>query len=136
MSLDESLRVAEQLQSEGKLEQAEILLNKIVARNPSHAYALHLLGIIAYQVGKITLATQLIEQAIQSNSHIALFHSNLGEMYRQLQAIDLSIQCGQRAVTLDPNSANAWSNFIEASLCSSIAAAAAAMAALSSSPTV
>ena len=31
-------------------------------------------------------------------------------MYRQLEAIDLSIQCGQQAVTLDPNSANAWSN--------------------------
>lgn len=110
MTPDESLRLAEQLQSEGKLEQAEILLNQIVAHNPSHAYALHLLGIIAYQVGKMTLAIQLIVQAIQSKDHIALFHSNLGEMYRQLQEIDLSIQCGQRAVTLEPNSANAWSN--------------------------
>ena len=62
MSPDESLRVAKQLQSEGKLEQAEILLNQIVASNPSHADALHLLGVIAYQVGKITLAIQLIEQ--------------------------------------------------------------------------
>ena len=110
MSPDESLRVAEQLHREGKLEQAEILLNQIVARNPSHAYALHLLGVIAHQVGKMTLAIQLIEQAIQSHSHVALFHSNLGEMYRQLKMIDLSIQCGQQAVTLDPNSANAWSN--------------------------
>ena len=110
MSPDESLRVAEQLQSEGKLDQAEILLNQIVASNPSHAYALHLLGVIAYQVGKITLAIQFIEQAIQSNSHIALFHSNLGEMHRQLKAINSSIQSGQQAVTLDPTSANAWSN--------------------------
>ena len=110
MSLDESLRIAEQLQSEGKLEQAEILLNQIVASNPSHAVALHLSGVIAYQVGKITLAIQLIEQAIQSNSHVALFHSNLGEMHRQLKAIDLGIQCGRQAVTLDPSSANAWSN--------------------------
>lgn len=110
MSPDESLRVAEQLQQEDKLEQAEILLNQIVARNPSHAYALHLLGVIAYQIGKITLAIQLIEQAIKSNSHVALFHSNLGEMHRQLKAIDLSIQSGQQAITLDPDSANAWSN--------------------------
>jgi len=76
----------------------------------SHADALHLSGVIAYQAGKISLAIQLIEQAIQSNPHIAVFHSNLGEMHRQLKAIDLSIQCGQQAVTLDPDSANAWSN--------------------------
>ena len=110
MSPDESLRVAEQLQREGQLEQAESLLNQIVANNPSHAYALHLLGVIAYQVGKIALAVQLIEQAIQNNAHVALFHSNLGEMHRQLKAIDFSIQCGLQAVTLDPISANAWSN--------------------------
>lgn len=101
---------ATQLQSEGKLEQAEIILNRILAMNPTHAYALHLLGIIAYQVGKITLGIQLIEQAIQSNPQVALFHSNLGEMHRQLNATHLSIQCGQYAVMLDPNSATAWSN--------------------------
>lgn len=110
MSADESFRVAAQLQSEGKLEQAELLLNQIIAHHPSHADALHLLGIIAYQVGKINLAIQLIEQAIQNNADIALFHSNLGEMHRQLKSLDLSIQYGQQAVTLDPNLANAWSN--------------------------
>lgn len=110
MSSDEALHVAQQLQSEGKLEAAESLLNQIVASNPSHAYALHLLGIIAYQVGKIILAIQFIEQAIERNSQVALFHSNLGEMHRQLKAIDLSIASGQKAVTLDPNSASAWSN--------------------------
>jgi len=109
-SVDESWRIAEQLQSEGKLEQAEILLNQIIASNPSHAYALHLLGVIAYQSGKTALAIQLIGQAIQSNSQVALFHSNLGEMHRQLKEIALSIQCGEQAVALDANGANAWSN--------------------------
>ena len=71
---------------------------------------MHLLGIISYQVGKITLAIQLIKQAIQHNSQIALFHSNLGEMHRQLKAIDLSIHYGKQAVTLEPSSATAWSN--------------------------
>lgn len=110
MSVDEAMHIATQLQSEGKLEQAETILNRILATNPSHAYALHLLGIIAYQVGKITLGIQLIEQAIQSNPNVALFHSNLGEMHRKLKAIHLSIQCGQHAIALDPNSATALSN--------------------------
>jgi len=110
MSVDEAMHIAMQLQSENKLAQAEIILNRILATNPSHAYALHLLGIIAYQAGKMTLGIQLIEQAIQSNSQVALFHSNLGEMHRQLKATHLSIQCGQHAVLLDPNSATVLSN--------------------------
>ncbi|HEX4045735.1 MAG TPA: sulfotransferase [Gammaproteobacteria bacterium] len=110
MSVDEAMHMATQLQSENKLEQAEIILNRILAANPSHAYALHLLGIIAYQAGKIALGIQLIEQAIQNNSQVALFYSNLGEMHRQLKATHLSIQCGQHAVALDPNSATVLSN--------------------------
>ena len=110
MSTDEALRVAEQFQRSGQLEQAERILNQIIATDASHACALHLLGIIAYQAGKMSLATQLIEQAIQSSPSVAVFHSNLGEMHRQIKAIDLSIQCGRKAVALDPNSANAWSN--------------------------
>ena len=52
----------------------------------------------------------MVEQAIQSSPHVAVFYSNLGEMHRQVKAIGLSIQCGQQAVDLDPSSANAWSN--------------------------
>lgn len=110
MSVDEAMHIATQLQSAGKLEQAERILTRILATNPSHAYALHLLGIIAYQVNKITLGVQLIEQAIQSNPNVALFHSNLGEMHRKLNATHLSIQYGQYAVQLDPNSVIALSN--------------------------
>ena len=110
MSVDKAMQIATQLLDEGKLTDAETILNRILANNPSHAYALHLLGIIAYQVGKISLGIQLIEQAIQSNPNVALFHSNLGEMYRKLKATHLSIQYGQYAVALDPNSPTALSN--------------------------
>ena len=78
--------------------------------NPTQADALHLSGINAYQAGDISLAIKLIQEAIDNNPHVATFHSNLGEMHRQLNAIDLSIACGQRAVLLDHHSAIAWSN--------------------------
>lgn len=110
ITIDYAMNVAAQLQSEGKLEQAKIILNSILDAEPAHAYALHLSGVIAYQIGKMTLGIQLIQQAINSNSTIALFHTNLGEMHRQLKNIPLSIQYGQRAVSLDPNSAIALSN--------------------------
>ena len=110
MTIDHAMRLAAQLQTEGQLARAEEILNRIVQANPTHAHALHLLGVIAHQVGKTVLAIQLIQQAVASNSTVALFHSNLGEMHRQLQALDLSIESSQRAVKLEPHSAVALSN--------------------------
>lgn len=110
MSVDETIGIARQLQHAGQLEQAETRLNSILETHPTHAEALHLLGIIAYQVNKIELGIQFIERAIQSNPHVALFYSNLGEMHRKLNNVHLSIQYGQQAVTFDPHSATALSN--------------------------
>lgn len=110
ISVTHAMELATQWHDAGQLEQAEHLLRHILASQPGHAHALHLLGIIAYQVGKLSLGVQLIEQAIQNNPHIALFHSNLGEMQRKLKATQLSIQSGERAVALDPHSASALSN--------------------------
>ena len=110
MSVDKTICIAMQLQHAGQLEQAETLLNGVLETHPTHADALHLLGVIAYQVNKIRLGIQFIERAIQSNPHVALFYSNLGEMHRKLNAIQLSIRYGQHAVALDPHSATALSN--------------------------
>lgn len=110
MTIDNAFRLATQLQEEGQLAKAEEILNRILQSNPTHAYALHLLGVIAYQSGDITLAISLIQKALNSDASVELFHRNLGEMYRQLKMLDLSIECGQRAVKLNPYSAVALSN--------------------------
>ena len=110
MTIDKAMLLAVQLQGEGQLARAEDILNRILHAQPNYAHALHLLGVIAHQVGKTLLAIQLIQQAVKSDATVALFHSNLGEMHRQLRALDLSIACGQCAIKLDPYSAEAWSN--------------------------
>ena len=53
ISVDETIRSAMQLQRAGQLEQAERLLQGVLETHPTHAEALHLLGVIAYQVNKI-----------------------------------------------------------------------------------
>lgn len=110
ITIDYAMNVATQLQNQGNLAQANMILNSILDLNPNYAYALHLSGIIAYQTGEATAGIQLIHQAIENHPTEALFHSNLGEMYRQLKNIRLSIQYGRQAVALDPNSAVALSN--------------------------
>lgn len=110
MTLHYAMRVAEQLQSNHSFKEAENILKHILAHYPSHAEALHLWGVIHYQKGQAATAIQLIQQAIDNNPTIALFHSNIGEIYRQLNNLDLSIQHGERAIALDPQSASAFSN--------------------------
>ena len=64
LSLEQAMSLATQLQSQGRLQESEHLLQQILQQQPNHAYALHLLGVIAHQVGKQALAAELIQKAI------------------------------------------------------------------------
>ncbi|GAB1233907.1 tetratricopeptide repeat-containing sulfotransferase family protein [Ferrigenium sp. UT5] len=110
LSIEQAMLLATQSQSQGNLPQAELLLRQILQVQPQHAYALHLLGIIAHQAGKPELALELIEQAISSNGDVALFHANAGEMYRQLGKLNEAVAHGERAVVLDASLPAAHSN--------------------------
>jgi tetratricopeptide (TPR) repeat protein len=110
LSLDQALALATQHQSQGRLQEAEHLLRQILQVQPQHAFALHLLGVIAHQAGKPELAIDLIRKAILHNGNVALFHANLGEMCRQLGRLDEAVAQGERAVELDPRMASAHGN--------------------------
>ncbi len=108
--IDQALQIATKHQAEGQLPQAEAILRQILKARPRHAFALHLLGIIAHQSGQKDLAIQLIGQAIDNDPSVAQFHSNLCEMLRQDKQLDEAIQHGKKAVALDKKSAEAHSN--------------------------
>lgn len=110
LSIDQAMMLATQLQSQGRLQESEHLLQQILQQQPHHAFALHLLGVIAHQVGKQALAAELIQKAILLNGNIALFHANLSEILRQLKRLDEAIAHGERAVALEPQMAAAHSN--------------------------
>ncbi|MBI3903489.1 MAG: tetratricopeptide repeat protein [Nitrosomonadales bacterium] len=110
LSLQQALALSSQLQSQGRLQEAEAMLRQILQAQPNNAHALHLMGIIAHQVGKSELAIDLIGQAIKQNGRVALFHANLAEMQRQLKRIEAAIEHGKQAVALDPLMASAHSN--------------------------
>jgi Flp pilus assembly protein TadD len=58
------LDAAIEAQRTGRLSEAESICRKILAEKPRDPAALHLLGVIAYQVGKCSLAEDLIRRAI------------------------------------------------------------------------
>jgi tetratricopeptide (TPR) repeat protein len=110
LTIAQAMALATQLQSQGRLQESEHLLQQILQQQPDHAFALHLLGVIAHQVGKQTLAAELIQKAIQLNGNVALFHANLSEILRQLKRLDEAIAHGERAVALEPQMAAAHNN--------------------------
>ena len=110
LSLEQAMGQATRYQAMGQLAEAERLLRQILQAQPQHALALHLLGVIAHQAGKPDLAVELIKEAVKHNGDIALFHSNLTEMYRQAGRLDDALRHGERAVALDPRMVSALGN--------------------------
>jgi tetratricopeptide (TPR) repeat protein len=103
----QAMALAVEHQAAGRLQQSEQILRQILKVQPRHAPAIHLLGVIAHQCNKTELAVKLIANAIALAPGEALFHSNIGEMYRILGKLDQAIEHGKQAVTLNPSSATA-----------------------------
>jgi tetratricopeptide (TPR) repeat protein len=100
----------------GHLHEAEPLYRQVLTLNPVHADSLHLLGVLALQVGRHDLAADLIGQAIGIDATIALYHTNLGNALKALDRLDESIACYRRAITLKPRYPEAYNNLAAALL--------------------
>lgn len=110
MSAEQALQLAAQLNAAGRLQEAEALLRRVLQAQPANAEALHLLGVLAWSVGQRPQALQLIGQAVAINGSVALFHSNLAEMNRQLGQVDAAVRHGTQAVALAPSMPSAHAN--------------------------
>jgi len=86
----------------GRLEAAERLYRRVLAADPRHAEALHLLGVLAYQTQRRDLALDLIGQAIGVAPDVALFHANLGNVLEALGRTEEATASHRRSVQLDP----------------------------------
>ena len=94
----------------GRLQKAEELYTRILDFDPSHAEALHLLGLVAYQQGDNPKAIQLITQAISNISHKPHYHYNLGLVLEKERRLDEAVSAYQRALDLKPSYIEAKSN--------------------------
>ena len=80
MDVDAKLQQAISLHQVGQLQQAKQICQQILRDNSQHAEALHLLGVIAHQIGDYKIATSLITQAIETDSNQSSFFINLGNV--------------------------------------------------------
>src|SRR6202166_2172575 len=97
-------------QQAGRLPEAEACYRRVLAAHPDHADALHLLGVIAHQVGRRDLAVELIGQAIKQNGHNPVYFSNLGVVLKDQGKLDEAMTAYRQAIRLRPDYAEAYSN--------------------------
>ena len=86
----------------GRLEEAEQRYRDVLERYPSHADALHLLGLVAQQRGESVEAARCVERAIAADPGQAHYHHNLGEICRSAGRMSAAIAAYRHALSLRP----------------------------------
>ncbi|MDR3733959.1 MAG: tetratricopeptide repeat protein [Acidobacteriaceae bacterium] len=103
MSLAETLSTAIAHHQAGQMAEAEALYRRILADDPGEPDALHLLGVLAHQVGQTGPAIELIVQAINRRPAVAAYHVNLGEVLRIAGRPEPRRICFRNVLVLDPS---------------------------------
>lgn len=106
----EKLQEGIKLQQNNDLIGAEAVYRDILQQHPDHPDALHLLGVLAYQIGDYQTAEELIGMAINSDHVIADYYNNMGEVMRASGREDEARSFYQKALDLDPQHQNASEN--------------------------
>ncbi|MGD0767293.1 MAG: tetratricopeptide repeat protein [Tepidisphaeraceae bacterium] len=104
------LRLAIQHHQAGRLAEAERVYRQVLAQQPNHADALHLLGVLAAQGGRLDAAVELIRRAIRLQPEFAEAHFNLGIALKDMGRVDEAIGSFQQAIRLKPDYAEAYGN--------------------------
>jgi tetratricopeptide (TPR) repeat protein len=108
--MPDPLQFALQHHQQGRLHEAARLYQALLAVQPGHLEALHLLGVVAHQQGDHARAALLIGRAIAGNPNNAMYHANLAEAYRALGQLDQAVASCRVALQLRPHYPEAANN--------------------------
>jgi tetratricopeptide (TPR) repeat protein len=97
-------------QRAGRLDEAERVCRQLLAVDPASSDANHLMGVVAYQLGRHDSALEHLHRALVQRPDIPELHNMLGVIYRALGRTNEAIASHQRAVRLRPNSSAAHNN--------------------------
>jgi tetratricopeptide (TPR) repeat protein len=104
----EILQRGVQCHQTGLLAQAEDCYRQVLAVQPNHADALHLLGLLAHQGGRLDAAIELIRLALQQYDQNPVFCANLAVVLRDGGKVDEAVAEARKAVELQPEFADAY----------------------------
>lgn len=95
------------LHQQGRLNEARQAYDAVLAREPNHAEALHLYGVMHFQAGQFEPGLELVRRAIAANPHAAAPWANLGQALNGLGRHAEAAEALRRAVALDPQASRA-----------------------------
>jgi protein O-GlcNAc transferase len=98
----QAMEMAMQYHQMGDLQSAQAFYQQVLENDPNHSEALHLLGVIAAQIGNHQTAVELIQKAIKRNDTIPNFHNSLGNVLWSQGQLTEAENCYQRSLALNP----------------------------------
>lgn len=104
------LREAGALHARGGVTEAQALYRSLLQREPRNFDALHMLGVIALQTGRIQEGVALIEQALRVRPNHPQALANLGNGYLFAHQPEHALSSYDRALALDPRFAGVLNN--------------------------
>ena len=105
LSIDQALQLAIQHHQAGRLDEAENIYRQILARQPGHAAAMHLLGIRISQAGRIDEAVDLITRAIANWPNDYAYYNNLARIQLRAGRVAEAVKLYQKSIQVNPSSA-------------------------------
>lgn len=91
----------------GQLEKAGDIYKRILQAKPHHSDSLHLLGVIANQIGNHALSIELIGKAIEINSKEPIYYNNIGNAFKAKRNLEQALTSYQKALEIKPDFAAA-----------------------------
>jgi tetratricopeptide (TPR) repeat protein len=88
----------------GRLREAERACRRILARQPKHARALHLLALIADRAGRKADSAELLKRAVACAPDDPVVHHGLANLLLRTGSADDALSACERAHALDPGS--------------------------------
>ena len=106
-----NVQQALQLHHAGRLTEAEVLYQRVLALHPAHLPALQMLGVLMFQTGRQEDGVLLLQQVVDANPSDPAAYNNLGNALRELGRHEAAAAYFEKAVALSPNFVDAWSNW-------------------------
>ena len=106
-TIPKAFAIAQRHHRAGRLDEANRIYREILARDPTHAGCLHLLGVIAHQSGRSDMAIHLIGRALARDPGLAEAHVNLANALKDQGMLEPAIAHYQQALALKPRDAEA-----------------------------